>query len=84
METAYQKEQLRRFLIEKLGRPKKIDQVSDGENLIENGMIDSLGIMHLVSYIEDTFRVKVRDEEIVPDNFESLDVISTYVSRLHH
>lgn len=77
------KELIRQFLIEKLGRAKKINHVADHDNLIANGMIDSMGILQLVSYIEARFAVKVRDEDIIPDNFESVDVISSYIERLH-
>lgn len=76
------KEIIRQFLIEKLGRSKKISQVADQESLIANGMIDSLGILQLVSYIERRFNVKIRDEEIIPENFESVDVICSYIERL--
>jgi acyl carrier protein len=75
------KEQVRKFLVEKMGRVKKINQISDDDDLIGNGIIDSLGIMQLVAYIEGTFAVKVKDEDIVPDNFQSVNVISSYIER---
>lgn len=76
------RELIRQFLIEKIGRAKKINNIHDHDNLIESGIIDSLGIMQLVAYIEGTFRVKVRDEDIVPDNFESVEMISSYIDRI--
>ena len=76
------KELIRDFLMEKLARAKKIDHIDDQDNLIENGTIDSMGIMQLVAYLEGMFAVKVKDEDIVPENFESLDVITSYIERL--
>jgi acyl carrier protein len=76
------KEKIRQFLLEKLARAKKIKQIDDQDNLIESGIIDSLGIMQLVAYLEDTFTVKVKDEDIVPENFESIDIITSYIERL--
>ena len=76
------KELIREFVMEKLARAKKIDHVDDQDNLIENGTIDSMGIMQLVAYLEGMFAVKVKDEDIVPENFESLDVITSYIERL--
>ena len=77
-----EKELIRQFVIEKLARAKKINHLNDQDNLIENSIIDSLGIMQLVSYIEATFAVKVKDEDIIPDYFESIDAISNYIENL--
>jgi acyl carrier protein len=46
------------------------------DSLVESGVIDSLGIMKLVDYIEREFRVKIGDEDLVPENFETLDDIT--------
>ena len=76
------KEKIRQFLIEKIARAKKIDHINDQDNIIENGIIDSMGIMQLVAYLEGTFTVKVKDEDIVPENFESINIIAAYIERL--
>jgi acyl carrier protein len=76
------KEKIRQFLLEKLAKAKKIKQIDDQDNLIETGIIDSLGIMQLVAYLEGMFTVKVKDEDIVPENFESIDIITSYIERL--
>jgi acyl carrier protein len=46
------------------------------ESLVESGIIDSLGIMKLVDFIEKEFRVKIQDEDLVPENFETVDEIA--------
>lgn len=76
------KDLIRQFVMEKLVRARKIDHIDDQDNLIENGIIDSLGIMQLVTYVETTFAVEVKDEDIIPDYFESIDAISNYIERL--
>ena len=75
-------ELIRQFVMENLARKKNIYQVNDDDNLIESGIIDSMGIMQLVSYLEGAFAVKVKDEDIVPDYFESINAISTYIESL--
>jgi acyl carrier protein len=50
-------------------------------SFLEEGIVDSLGVMELVSFIEDRFGVKVDDYEITPDNFDSVDKLSAYVQR---
>ena len=50
------------------------------ESLVESGVIDSLGIMKLVDFIEKEFRVKIGDEDLVPENFETVDDITKLLS----
>jgi acyl carrier protein len=49
------------------------------DNLIEQGIIDSLGIMRLLTYLESSFRIKVTDEELIPVNFETIESISSFI-----
>ena len=49
------------------------------DNLIEQGIIDSLGIMRLLTYLERSFGIKVTDEELVPVNFETIESISSFI-----
>ena len=46
---------------------------------MENGIIDSLGIFRLVAFLEETFRVRIGDEEITAENLKSVDVIEQLV-----
>ncbi len=57
------------------------DRLADGESLLAAGLIDSTGILELVSFIESEFSIAMEDEEIVPDNLDSVDQISAYVQR---
>ena len=47
--------------------------------LFEKGIIDSTGVLELVAFIEDNFRVKVTDEELVQENFSSLTAIEKFL-----
>ena len=49
------------------------------EDLLEQGIIDSLGLMKLIEYIEKAYSIKVNDEEIVPENFQNLNVMTRFV-----
>jgi acyl carrier protein len=57
------------------------DRLADSESLLAAGLIDSTGILELVSFIEAQFAITVMDEEIVPDNLDSVDQIAAYVQR---
>jgi acyl carrier protein len=64
---------------EELAAAKGISSVRDDESLIENGVVDSLGIFRLVTFLEETFGVKIGDEEISADNLQSVDMIEQLV-----
>lgn len=49
------------------------------EDLLEQGIIDSLGLMKLIAFLEKTFNIKIVDDEIVPENFQSLNRMVTLV-----
>lgn len=53
----------------------------ESESLLELGLIDSVGILNLIAFLEETFRFKVEDAEMLPENFESLGAIKHYVSK---
>ena len=48
--------------------------------LIEEGIIDSLGIFLLIAFIEDQFKIKIQPEDVVMDNFESVNAIKRLIS----
>ena len=73
------KPQIREFILES-ARSKGIDQVADDQSLMEAGIIDSLGIFRLVSFLEDNFRVRIADDEIVLENFQSINDIDSFVA----
>jgi acyl carrier protein len=52
---------------------------SDDASFLEEGIIDSMGIMELVMFVGDTFRITVEDEELVPDNFDSITRLASYI-----
>ena len=72
------KELIRKFIVQ-LAKKKEHANVNDDDDVITMGIIDSLGIMQLVAYIEETFSIKVNDEDIIPDNFESIEFISSFI-----
>ena len=48
---------------------------------MEEGIIDSLGILELVMFVEQEFGVKVADEDVTPENFDSVNKLVNYVQR---
>jgi acyl carrier protein len=54
---------------------------ADADSFVENGIIDSMNVMELVVFLEDTMGVQVEDHEINPDNFDSVSCLAAYVRR---
>ena len=73
------KDQIRNFILENLASVKGITSFQDDESLMDNGVIDSLGIFRLVSFLEEDLGVRVSDEEINPENLKSVDTIEQLV-----
>ncbi len=73
------KSQVREFVLEAAQR-KGVGDVSDEESLTENGVIDSLAIFRLVSFLEDNFGIRIADEEIVNENFQSVNTIENFIA----
>lgn len=75
-----QKELVKNFIIESFlfGEEEKLN---DDTDFFRSGIIDSTGIIELVGFIESSFPVKVEDEELVVNNFSSLNNVSAYLDR---
>ena len=48
-------------------------------SFLENGLVDSVGIMELVSFLEETFNIEIQDDELIPDNLDSLQNIARFI-----
>jgi acyl carrier protein len=55
------------------------DGFKDETSFLETGMIDSMGIMELVAFLEKTFQIKIEDQELVPRNLDSLNQIQAFL-----
>ena len=72
---------VRNFVAEKFLFGQGTDTLAADTSFLESGLIDSTGVLELVMFIEDNYRVKVSDEEMVPENLDSVRAIASYVLR---
>lgn len=56
------------------------DAVAADESLLDSGLLDSAGIFQLVAFLEERFRLTISDEDIVPDNFDSINAVVAFVN----
>ena len=54
---------------------------SDETSFLEEGIVDSMGIMELVMLVDEGFGITVEDEEVIPDNFDSISKLAAYIRR---
>ena len=54
-------------------------EVDSEFSLLDSGVIDSLGILDLVEYIEESFEIQAADEDLVPENFETVSALVRFV-----
>jgi acyl carrier protein len=55
--------------------------LTDTVSLLDLGIIDSTGVLELVGFLEQTFQISVEDDELVPENLDTIDRICAYVNR---
>ena len=53
----------------------------DDASFLEEGIVDSQGVMELVLFVEEAFKIGVDDSDIIPDNFDSVSQLSAYIQR---
>ena len=74
------KKQVRSF-IEQNFLIESTTELGDADSLLELQIVDSTGFLELIHFIEDTYGFKVADEEMVPENLETIDNIAQFVQR---
>jgi len=52
-----------------------------GENLLAQGILDSMGMLKLVTFLEEHFGIETSDDDLVPENFTTLEMIRDFVDR---
>lgn len=52
---------------------------ADEASFLDEGIVDSMNVLELVTFVEDTFDINVNDQDIVPDNFDSVSKLAAYV-----
>jgi acyl carrier protein len=72
---------IRLFVTERLAPAVGLDRpLDDEEDLIDSGVVDSLGIFQLIAFLEERFGIKIGDEEITPENFGTIAAIDRLVA----
>ena len=75
------KNQIRQFILNNYLFTDDESKLSDASSLMQTGTMDSTGILELIMFLEETFGIKVADDEMVPANLDSVDNVVSFIER---
>ena len=76
-------QKLRKYILETYLFTTDDSALANDDSFLDKGIIDSTGILELVMYLEEEFGLAVADEELLPDNLDSINNLVTFVERKH-
>ena len=72
------KSEIRNFIVENFLYGQN-DGLGDDLSFLQKGLIDSTGVLELVAFVEEKYEISVADEELIPDNFDSINKLTDYI-----
>jgi acyl carrier protein len=75
------RDRVQKFIEERFLAGAGLDRIQPDESLLENGIMDSTGVIELIDFLEETFNTKIMDEEVVPDNLDSINKVVAFIER---
>lgn len=73
--------QIKTYVLENFLFSDNGHELAEGASFLEEGIVDSTGVLELVMFVEEAFNIAVEDEEIVPENFDSIGQLTAYIRR---
>lgn len=74
-------QQIHVFIIENFLFGAPDNGFKDTDSLLDKGIIDSTGVLELVAHLEETYGIKVEDEELIPENLDSIANVTAFITR---
>ena len=71
---------IRSFIFENFLFDAKEDALTNDTSFLEQGIIDSTGVLELVDWLEEEFSISVNDEELIPENLDSVNLLAAFVN----
>jgi len=81
MDTNEIQKRIREFIVETFLFGEDAEDLKSDDSFLETGLIDSTGILELIQYLEEAFEIEIEDEEMIPENLDSLDNATQFVTR---
>lgn len=74
-------QQIRSFILSSFLFTDDESKLKNNDSLLEQGIMDSTGVLELVAFLESQFGIKVADDELLPENLDSVDQIAAFIAR---
>jgi len=71
--------EVREYIVENFLIDEGEETIGDEDSFLESGLIDSTGILEVITYLEEHYGIKVADDEMTPENLDSLANVATFV-----
>ena len=75
------KEKIRKYILENFMFTEDETALSNEDSFLEKGIIDSTGMLELIAFIGDGFQITLEDDELVPDNLDSVNRVAAFIQR---
>ena len=72
-------QELRRYVIDNFLYGRQDQELSDDDSFVDKGVLDSTGVLDLVGYLEQSYGVEIADQELVPENLDSVRRIAAFL-----
>ena len=72
---------IRAFIFDNFLFDAEESALQNDTSFLEQGIIDSTGVLELVDWLEEEFNISVDDEELLPENLDSVNLLSAYITR---
>jgi len=74
------KKRIRKYIFENFLFEESDGNLGDDDSLLEKGIIDSTGVLELVMFMEENFQIEVKDEDLVPENLDTVNNLVKYIN----
>jgi acyl carrier protein len=74
-------EEIKSFIAQNFLFTTDLSVLGNADSLLEKGIVDSTGILELVTHIEEKYGIRVLDQELLPTNLDSVDAIAGFIER---
>ncbi len=81
LENGNSTSRIRKFVLQTFPLARKRN-VADSADLLDSGIIDSLGVLELVNFLQQEFAVTIDDDDLTPENFRSIECMAQFVERM--
>ena len=77
------KQDIKTYILENYLFTDDDSQLSNSDSFLEKGILDSTGILEVIYFIEDEYGIKVEDDEMIPENLDSVESLVVFVKHKH-